>query len=288
MEKNEVMNDEINIFDLIEKLWKGWRYLLGGLLGGLLIAATAFFQLPDKFEAVAIIQVGQVSSVLVEQPSLAVERIGSPAFQLAVAQQLKDGTWIQALSESSVAAASPLAVQVMKTAPLIKLKTTAKSPSHASAIINAVIKDLKNKHDELASPMVEKLRADLAINKERLLKVQKESESLQKLTADAPVREDLFSQLLLLTSLKQQKEKEVFELRQAILVGEAALLPPVTQSTAVFGGISVSSNPVSPKKSWFVVAALGGLLMGVLVLFVTEAGMRWRQEKRCSSRDSEN
>ena len=55
-----MQEDEINLFDLLDKLRSGWRYVAGGALIGLLGAGLAIAVIPPVYEAVAVIQVGQV------------------------------------------------------------------------------------------------------------------------------------------------------------------------------------------------------------------------------------
>lgn len=285
MNENEMIDDEISLFDLLEKLGQGWRYWLGGSLLGGLAAGTAIFLLPPKFEAVAIVQVGQVGQVgqaapmRVEPPSQAAERIKSPSFRLAVAQQVEDSAWIQALTDSAGTSGDPLAVRVLKTAPLIELKASAKSPDHARAITNAAIQELARKHDELANATVEKLRSDLSTNKERLSKVELELKGLQKLAAGSSIRDDRFTQLSLIAALRVQKENEVFGLRQSIAAYEAALLPPATQPARALEKIYAGNRPVSPRKTLLLaLGLLGGLSAGLLALFVADARKRWKQQ----------
>ncbi len=64
MNENEmVLEDEISLFDLWEKLRDGWRYVMGGAVIGLAGAGAALMVLPPKYEAVAVVQVGQVGQV---------------------------------------------------------------------------------------------------------------------------------------------------------------------------------------------------------------------------------
>ena len=64
MSENEVFYDDgISLFELLQKLRAGWRWLVGGVLLGGLGAALAVAILPNQYEAVAIVQVGQIGQV---------------------------------------------------------------------------------------------------------------------------------------------------------------------------------------------------------------------------------
>ena len=63
MNENEMMqDDEISLFDLWEKLREGWLAVVGGAVLGIAGAVLAIFLIPPKYEAVAVVQVGQVGT----------------------------------------------------------------------------------------------------------------------------------------------------------------------------------------------------------------------------------
>lgn len=281
-ENGMAQGDEISLFDLWQKLREGWQYLAGGAVLGLVGAGGALAVLPPKYEAVALVQVGQVGQVAqagplpVETPAQAAERLKSPSFQLEVAKKLGHEDWVAALSASSSAATRYVTIQVMKTVPVIELKASARSPEQARAIADAVIQDLASKHAEIARPMLEKMRADLGITKEKLTTAERELAGLNKMATGVGIKDERFTQLSLIASLRVQKEAEIFGLRQNILAYETALMPPATQMTKALETIYAAGNPVSPKRSLlFPLGGIGGLFAGVVLLFVANA---WRRE----------
>ncbi len=85
--------------------------------------------LPPKYEAVAVVQVGQIGQVgqvaqvqvgqatplPVEPPTqLSIERMKTPAFQMAVAEKVGNQDWIDDLARSSSATAKYLTLQLVK------------------------------------------------------------------------------------------------------------------------------------------------------------------------------
>lgn len=287
MNENEMQQeDEISLFDLWETLRDGWKSVAGGAALGLAGAVVTIILLAPKYEAVAVVQVGQVGQVgqaaplQVEAPSQAIERLKSSSFQLSVAEDLGDQEWKELLLSSSAATTRHLAVQVMKTTPVIELKASASSPEQAKSIAEATIKGLARKQDEIARPMIDKMKADLSITKEKLASAEKELEILSKMAMSAVVKNERFTQLSLITSLRVQKEAEVFGLRQTIMAYETALMPPATQPAKALEAVYVASKPVSPKKPLLIALGLvGGLLAGVMWVFVANAWRRARKDK---------
>ena len=291
MNENEVLQDEeISLFDLWEKLREGWKTVVGGTVLGIAGALLAIVVIPSKYEAVAVIQVGQVGQVKVgglpvEAPVQAIERMKTPAFQRRVAKALGDQEWLDNIAGSSSGLTKNLALQVIKATagsdiPLIELRASGLNPEVAQKKAEAVVGQLIGAHDELAQPALTRMRTDLAINREKLASAERDLENLGKLVASASVKDDRFTQLALMTTLRIEKEAETFAHRQMILALETALGAPATQPAKTIEAVFASDNPVSPKKSLLMVLGLlGGLLLGLMSVFVSDAWRRAQQSK---------
>jgi len=301
MNENElVADDEFSLFDLWQTLQAGWHYLLGGMAIGVMGAGTVIVLTPAKYEAVAVVQVGQVGQVgqlgqvgqdgqvtshPVEPASQTIERMKTSAFQLGVAEKLGNQAWIADLRASANATGKYISPQLMKgtiagPSPLIELKTNSDSAEYAKKIASASVLELANRQAEIAKPMIDKLRLDLTIAKEKLASVENELEGINKLVVNVGVKDDRFTQLSLMTTLGVQKKSELFTQRQLISALETALMPPATQSAKAIEEVFVTERPVSPKKGLLITLGLiGGLLAGVMAVFVKDA-VRHAKEKR--------
>ncbi|WP_428825241.1 Wzz/FepE/Etk N-terminal domain-containing protein [Azonexus sp. IMCC34842] len=303
MNGNEVVHeDEVSLFDLWEKLRGGWCYVVGGTVVGTVCAGAALMVLPPKYEAVAVVQVGvvgvvgqagvsgvpgqpgQAINMPIEPAAQAVERMKTPAFQLKVAERVGNQTWVEDLMRSTNATTKYISLQIVKatatpgSAPLIELNAKAETPELARKIADESIKELAKREGVLAKPMIEKLRQDLAIARERLASAERELQSINKLVVNVGVKDDRFTQLSLMTDLRVQKESDVFKQRQAILALETALGVPYTQPAEALEDIFVTDKPVSPKKSLILFLGLiCGLLVGVVSVFIVGS---WRRSKR--------
>lgn len=278
----EFEDDEISLFDLLEKLRAGWRWVLGGVLLGVLGSTALLVLTPPKYEATALLQTGKVAGVVIEDSSTVVERLKAPAFQLEVARDVGDEQWVGQIEAGR--GSSVLSAQVPKTSPsMVEVKVRAGSPGEAKKIAAESTAKLIKRQDELSSQVLKKTRFDLAVVNEKLVKAENDLSMLSKTLNGAGVKDERFSQLTLLTSIKLQKESDVFSLRQSVFALEASLLPPATQSARMLEDIFASSVRVSPKKGLLLALGLvGGLLAGVISVFVSNA---WRQarERRLSA-----
>lgn len=290
MSENEIMQeDEISLFDLWEKLQAGWRYVLGGTSLGLLGAVLALVLIQPKYEAVAVVQVGQVGQVgqaplPIEAPAQSVERLKTASFQMTVAERIGHNTWVNDLRNSTTATTKYLKAQLIKASPnLIEITTSGDSPDAAKKVNEAIVFDLLSRQAEIAKPLIEKMRLDLLITKEKLASAEKELEGLNKMFVNVGVKDDRFTQISLITSLRVQKEAEVFVQRQTIMAYETALMPPATQSAKAIESVFVVDKPVSPKKTLLLALGLfGGLLVGVMWVFVGDAWRRARAVRKPS------
>ena len=294
-DKESMADDEIGLADLREKLREGWRHLLGGALLGVAAAGVALSVLPQKFEAVAVVQIAQigqigpsmqVSSQSVEPATQVVERMKTPSFQMSVARAVGNETWLVDLQHSANAAAKYISVQAVKSSSvqgvssLVELKATDTSPESALRIAEGSVRELAARQAELARPLLEKMRVDLAIAREKLAGAERELDGIGKVVAAAGIRDDRFTQLSLMTALRVQKESEIYAQRNAIIALETALSVPATQQTRAIEEVFAADRPVSPNRYLLLALGLvGGLLAGVLWLFFFNASRRGRRTR---------
>ena len=282
MNKNELMQaeDEVSLFELWETLRGGWRYVVAASLLGGTLAGVAIFLLPSKYEAIAIVQVGQVGQVgqagglPVESAQQAVERIKTPAFQRRVVERLAAG--------GVASAGTALSAQVIKStvgtgyAPLIELKTTAMSTQGAELFTRGVIQELADTHAKLSEPMIQKMQEALLLAKTESENTEREIAALDATNAVKNSLMQLNKRPLIPSEAMAKNANRVIQ-RQAVLLFETALGSPATQPAKAIEAVFVAEMPVSPKKGLFLALGLiGGLLSGVMSVFVIDA---WRRTK---------
>jgi len=297
MNQEEMLPDEeISLFDVWEKLCDGWRGVAGGVALGVAAAGTVIVLTPARFEAVAVVQVGQVGQVgqdnvsgrPVEPPAEAVERMKSPTFQRRVAQALGDQQWLDDITRAGTGVTKVLSLQMIKgtaeqQVPLIELRASGESSLAALRKAEVTVSELAKVHAELAQPAVARLRADVAIARERLTSAERDLLKLTKLIAATGVRDERFTQIALITSLRIQKEAETYGQRQTIMALETALEPPATQPAHAIEAIFAPEAPASPNKGFLIsLGCAGGLLAGLLWVVVRDSWRRTRDARQLS------
>lgn len=293
-EKVCLQEEPMGFFDVLGKLCDAWWIVLAGTVLGLLLALAGLMLLQKKYEAIALLQVGQIGLVgqgsqpgqvvqvkpmdplfhlpqflvqSVEPPAQTVERIRSPAFQKRV---------FEALGEAS----GELIPQVVKStlgerAPLIELRVRGNSPDAVRKLTEATIAELAARHAEIALPKVEKMQGDLALARERQSLIEKDLEKMGGQAGTMPSKDGREIN----SCARATDERERFELRQRILALKTALaetFPPRFIEAAY-----VREDPVSPRKNVLLAfGLLGGLLAGMGCVFVRDAWCRYRKRNK--------
>ena len=272
-ETDDFVEDEVSLFDLWGMLRGGWRLVFGSVVLGVLGAVAAIAFIAPQFEAVALLQAGTVSGSMIEEPTTALERLRSPSFLREIAVEVGDSAWVDQIDAG--VQGRTLVAKIQKATPsMIEVRVVTGSPDSSKKIAELSTARLIRRQTELASRVVAKVEFDISVLKEKLGKSESDLTVLSKAIGPTNVKNDTFSQLSLLTSLRMQRESDSFALRQSIYALENSLLPPLTQPARVLEDIFVSNKPVFPKKG--VLLAMGlvaGLLVGVMLVFVSGA---WR------------
>jgi uncharacterized protein involved in exopolysaccharide biosynthesis len=287
MNENEMaQDDEISLFDLWEKLRDGWLAVVGGTVLGIAGAVLAIFLIPPKYEAVAVVQVGQVGQVgqivaLGEMQRNRSVQLAQPVESAVQAVERMKITAFQSRVSERAGVVGQLIPQVIKATvteqfPLIELKVIGSNPEYLHKIAGAAIAELAVSEESLVQPQIELLRGELRIAEEKQAKLNQEIGDLVKLNVIGASNEGRANQPVILTALRVQKEQELAGQSQLILATQAALAR--TRPAQALEAISVGQTPVSPKKNLLLaLGAIGGLLAGMLWVFIADA---WRRAKR--------
>lgn len=269
--------DEINLFELIEILKNEWKAWLGTTVFGALLASFLVFILPPKYEASAIVRVGQVGQVgqgvtgamMIESLPDVVERIQSPAFRRAVAKKFLGNGASQKETTKVMERLKATPPKVLKGTNLVEINATGQTPDEALKTAQAILDNLMERHSPLFDQAVEQLKTRLAESTQYLAAFEKDQ------LAGVVATQGQGAAFIQLAQLAESSRYA--SLRTQQLAIENALLPLNTRPTQAVEAISVSDHPVFPKKPLILmIGVLAGGLVGVLLVFVRRAWQNFK------------
>ena len=276
--------DEFSLQDLWRILISQRRWLLGLPFVCVLLAAVGVSIAKPKWEATAVIQIGQVGqsgvgqgSQLIEPPLRAIERMKMKSFEDDVLTALK----IPVESGDPVATLfrSTLSLKALGVTDLIQVRVRAGSRDQAQTWANAVVDRLREVHERLAQPTIDRLRKQQSELKKQMRIIEEERTNLLKIVSKSSETsgDSRFSANLLLSNLLLQKNAELRDFEMRRLAADEQLTSVRTYPTSLIDRIYVPENPASPKKLLIVMlAAVLGLILGIIVAFMRNY---WQSDK---------
>jgi capsular polysaccharide biosynthesis protein len=272
-ESEFIEHDDISLRELWRVLLSQKKWLIGVPIICVFLAVIGIFLTKPKWEATAVIQIGQVGqsgvgqgSQLIEPPVRAIERMKMKSFEDDVLTRLKispyEGNPMAALFRGT------LALKALGTTDLIQVKIRAHSRELAQSWANAVVERLKDVHERLAQPTIDRLRKQQAELKKQMLIIEEERSSLLRIVSKSSETsgDSRFSANLLLSNLLLQKNAELRDFEMRRLAADEQLTSVRTYPTSLIDRIYVPENPASPKKLLVVMlSAVLGLILGVVV-----------------------
>ena len=276
--------DEISVRDLWRVLINQKKWVVGIPILCVLLAAVGVSMAKPKWEATAVIQIGQLGSSgvgqtiqLIEPAIRAIERMKMKSFEDTVLAKLQipldGGKSAAALFKSS------LSLKALGTTDLIQVKIRANSPDQAESWAQAVVNRLKDVHEKLTQPTVDRLRKQQADLKKQMQLIEEERGNLLQTVSKTSERsgDGRFSTNLLLSNLLLQKNAELRDFEMRHLAVDEQLTSIRAFPTSLVDRIYVPENPASPKKLLIVMlAAVLGLILGIIVAFMRNY---WHSDK---------
>lgn len=256
-------DDEISLWDVVNFLKDGWRWLAGGVVAGAVGAVGFVLVTPSQFEATAIVQpatVGMPTTTTtrgaeVEPVARTLERLKLPTFYDEAMLQACQAPSRQALSGSVKAS------QVKGDA-LIQVSYRAPTTAVAVACVNAVVGQLTQSQTAIAEPLIKTLEEQLVLTKKQLTEAEGFQGQLEKRVTSS---NDGVSLLMLNTFSKRE---EIVRLQKLLVEQKVQLSPPLTQPMQMLEPIYAPERPVAPKKLPVLAGGLfGGLVLGGLAFF---------------------
>ena len=266
-------DDEISLLDLWQTLVRRKWWVLGLPLLAVIAAAVAVTFMKPQWEATAAIQIGAVGQAaqLIEPPARVVERMKLKSFEDAVLAGLELSG--QKTPEAKLFRSS-LKVKALPNTDLIEIKVRGYSQESARRSADATVSYLHRIHNGMAAPTVQRMKQLLAQVEREIAQTKAEREKALKITGlnDKTNAEARFMENIVLANIMIQRDSELRELEQTKMEYEEQLNPMRTYPTSYIEKISVSEEPVAPKKALMVLlAGVLGLFVGVMAAFLGNA-----------------
>jgi uncharacterized protein involved in exopolysaccharide biosynthesis len=279
--KENFEQDEISLRDLWRVLINEKKWVIGIPILCVLLAAIGVSMAKPKWEATAVIQIGQVGlSGLIEPSVRAIERMKMKSFEDTVLAKLQisldGGNSVAALFKNS------LSLKALGTTDLIQVKIRANSPDQAKSWAQAIFDRLKEVHEKLTQPTVDRLRKQQTDLKKQMQLIEEERLNLLRTVSKTSEtsRDGRFSTNLLLSNLLLQKNAELRDFEMRRLAVDEQLTSIRAFPTSLVDRIYVPENPASPRKLLVVMlAAVLGLILGIFVAFMRN----YRQSAKVSA-----
>ncbi len=239
----------------------------------------AIASISPKNESISVLRIWKIAGTPLEDVTTALERLKSPTFALELARTTKNQMSLDSL-DAGGSLSEIIKPQILKGTSLIEVKTNWDSPEMTNELNKGLLELLVMRHREISTPLLQKIQGDLVLAKEKKNLAEAELNEITKVSNSAIPLDQRFSQISLMTSLRLQKQSELYTLRQTMAALELSLVKPSTQPTAVIEAAFSPDKPVSPKKGLLIALGLiGGLSCGVMSVFVMGAWRRAKEER---------
>lgn len=271
---------EIRLGDVLRILVRRRQWMLGTLAVVMACALALAFSLPPEWEAVGVIDVGQVGQVwppqdrAIESVWTAMERMRMRPFQDAVLRDLGIG-----------AATAPgrlydhsLAVRILPNTDLIELKVRGYSADAARRFAQATVDRLCDIHRGLEQTAVASLQTQLATVSGELHRIVQARDPAARVALPGTPggsASTTAAEAMLANVVSVGDGPEIRDLQRVKLILMQEMGPPHTRPTALFGEIYVPKSPVFPYKLLILVVALiAGLTLGSLAALIRDYAAR--------------
>jgi uncharacterized protein involved in exopolysaccharide biosynthesis len=261
LRNNEVVDDEINIWELIERLKSGWYWLVSGSAIGLIGAIGFLIFIPEKYEAIAVIQPATVGMVVATTTTTTIEPIAQTLERLKLVTFYSNDLvkTCQALSAKNLT--NDVKAKT-KSNNLLSISYRAHSPHVAEACVANIVIKLTQSQANIGAPLLRELESQQALTKGQI-------DDIERLLAHTKKREFSFgsNEMVLLLILKDELNKlQRLHREQRIQLSE-----PLTRPMRLLEPIDVQERAV--KLIACIVGLISGLLGGLLALFIARS---WR------------
>lgn len=254
--------EEISLLDILLFLKRSRIFIAVFGAIGLAIAIIYLLTVPKQYQAIAQIQMAQISTaanninplgINIEEPSLLIARMSFPTSFTPVtiaACGLDEKENATSILAKSIKLSQPKGVPN-----IVELKTTASNPELAQQCANAIYELIKTSQDKIISPYIAEVKIKLVDDEVRLAKAK-----------DLVLKADKSGSVMSAAYLSTRDE--IRYLLDEITALQNVVANNINRATRLVAPIYVSEAPISPKKQVTLASGLlGGLFLGLLFAF---------------------
>ncbi len=271
---NQPLEDEISLKDIIDFLMESWKMILGVGLMGLLGSVGFLAVTPNQYEAVAQIQMAQISvnnnntnplGVNVEEPGLLIARLKTPTAYTATEIKACGLEGQKMPAESLVSMSKIFAVKGVSS--VVELKIRMESREQAVVCAQALFENIRESQNQIIKPYIEEAKV-------LLTKYQVRLKGAQELIT----RADKSGAAISAAYLANRDEvkfltDESIRLNTFVTAGDA-------RQAKLVSPIYASEAAVLPKKKITLMAGLlAGLFLGLLLVMVRKVWNNYKINK---------
>jgi LPS O-antigen subunit length determinant protein (WzzB/FepE family) len=271
-------DDELSLLEVFDFFKENYRkILLSGFIGGVLGGAYAFI-VPPKYQATANIQVAKVANSDVEAPNILLEKLQMPMYY-------SQNSFVSCKVEDSIEPGNVIAKSIKpalaKNAPIISISYKARNVEDAKKCLESVLNDIRISQNEIAKPILEQRKNQLATLKSKLESAEQITKILSSKKPNFDFSDSKFSASTLLLATTLSKENEVKDLRTQISDLEIALTEPQTKEAYLTTPIYAPNIKVEPKRSLITLGAVfGGLVLMVGYLLFRKSWIKLKEANK--------
>ena len=263
----EPMDDEISLWELLEHLKSGWKWVVGGGAIGLMSAIVLAVFIPAQYEATAVVQPATIGMIVATTPTTTtttVEPVAQTLERLKLVTFYSDEIVKACDAESAKDLANSVKVNLVKGNNLLSISYRAESAALANACMNKIVTQLMQSQTAIAAPLIKELQDQQTATRQQIDEIERFLAAGEKRAGSNE-----------LSTLMMLKREDLTKLQMLYREQRIQLTEPLTQPMKLLEPIYVPEKPVSPKKLMIIAGSLiGGMLIGLLAFF---ANRSWRR-----------
>jgi uncharacterized protein involved in exopolysaccharide biosynthesis len=266
------MEAEVSLIELLNFFYESRRLI--GLFTAACLGASGFLYvfLPNRYEATGTIQMSVIAGQPVELPQVVLEKIKLPLY-------FSHDTWAKCDTDEELAPSRKIAEKIHpilnKFAPFISFTIAGDSVVKAKECLEAVINDVKDKQEALATPILLQKNIQLKTLEDKLSQAEANVKQLESIQPNLSFKDEKFSASSLVMATKINSQSLIKDLKNQIEDLRIALLPPQTQPTNLASPIYCPEQPSNKKPlEYLVIALLSGLIGGIAMALLNKAMLK--------------